>query len=550
MIQVTFRYFILYAFLILPLSIEGLEANPIPTYDIVIYGGTSSGVLAAAQAAEMGKSVILIEPGNHLGGMTSSGLGWVDISNSKTIGGLTRKYFNNVWNHYEQDSSWIWESKHPIKGQLYQFHPKDLLMWALEPHVGEMIFNKMISESNVPVVFNERLNRGLGGVRFKNKRIIQIFMESRLTFKGKMFIDASYEGDLMAASNVSYIVGREPNSLYHETLNGIHKNPYRINNPLLIDPFRVRGKPESGLLPRICPHKEREDGEGDRGVQAYTYRMCLTDVPQNRVPIEKPKAYDESQYEILFRAIETSPDPLPFFKLDLVPNRKTDSNNKGLISTDYIGMSWRYPEASYKARKQIALDHEKWQRGLIWTLQNHPRIPLATQKFYAPWGLPKDEFLDNNHWPYMLYIREARRMISSVVITEDMALGNVPVQDSIGLAYYSMDSHAIKYVVNSQGILECEGGMFKHILKPFPISYQVIVPQRHECENLLVPVCLSASHVGYGTIRVEPIFMILGQSAATAASLAIDLNVPLQDLPYDILQDKLLLQGQILKWDM
>jgi hypothetical protein len=321
-----------------------------------------------------------------------------------------------------------------------------------------------------------------------------------------------------------------------------------VKAPVQIDPYLIKGDPQSGLLPRIFPSAGGDKGEGDCGVQAYNFRMCLTDVPENSARIEKPADYDEREYEILFRAIEAGIAAKNIFKLDLLPNRKTDSNNNGLISTDYVGLSWEYPEADYETRKQIAFEHEQWQRGLVWTLQNHPRIPQNVRAFYAPWGLPLDEFIDNNHWPYQLYIREARRMISPLVITEQTVLGNIQVQDSIGLASYSMDSHAIKYVVNPSGFLGTEGGLFKKVLKPYSISYQAIVPARNDCENLLVPVCLSASHAAYGSIRMEPTLMHLGQSAATAASLAIDYNVALQDLPYPALREQLLNDGQVLDY--
>jgi hypothetical protein len=321
-----------------------------------------------------------------------------------------------------------------------------------------------------------------------------------------------------------------------------------IRDSAQIDPYIVKGDPESGLLPRIYPNADEELGHGDGLVQSYTYRMCLTDVHENLVKVEKPENYDELQYEILFRAIENGRSIKTFFKLSLVPNRKTDSNNNGPISTDYIGMSWDYPEADYATRDRIAKEHELWQRGLIWTLQNHPRVPKKVKEYYGPWGLPKDEFEDNNNWPYELYVREARRMISTAVIDEHTALGNVPVEDSIGLSSYDMDSHAIKYVINSKGFLGTEGGFYKLVAKPYPVSYRAIVPVREECTNLIVPVCLSASHVGYGSMRMEPTFMVVGQSAATAASLAIDLNVAVQDLPYPTLRQQLLSDGQVLEW--
>jgi hypothetical protein len=521
------------------------ETNQVRSYDVVIYGGTSAGVVAAVQASKMGKTVVLIEPGEHIGGMTSNGLGWVDINNPDAIGGIALQFFNKVWQFYQRDSSWRWEPKYPIKGPLVDFHPEDHQMWVLEPHVGEKIFKAMLVQSKIPLILGEKLNRK-SGVQMNGARLIQITMESNLVITGKMFIDATYAGDLMAAAQVSYCIGREPNSFYQETFNGIYPNN---STTLEIDPYVIKGNPESGLLPRIFLETGEKPGDADNRVQAYNYRMCLTDVPENRIEVEKPKGYDEQEYEIVFRAIEAGVAVDEFFKLDLLPNRKTDSNNKGKISTDFVGMSWNYAEADYELRKEIAQEHEKWQRGLIWTLQNHPRIPLIVKAHYASWGLPKDEFINNNHWPYELYVREARRMISSIVINEQNVLVESAFPDSIGLASYNIDSHAVKYVVNSTGMLGTEGGLFQKVMEPYSISYRAIVPLREECENLLVPVCLSASHVAYGSIRVEPTFMVLGQSAATAACLALDLDVTLQDLPYDPLRKQLLSDGQILDWN-
>lgn len=542
MINLTKIFFLL---MIIFSSRSYAKTSLIEMYDIVVYGGTSAGVIAAEQASKMGKSVVLIEPGKHLGGMTSNGLGWIDVTAYKNIGGLTWKFFNSVFQYYQRDSSWIWEKKYPIKGQLMQLHPTVPLMWVLEPHVGERIFNSIVSEQKIPVIRNERLNRSTG-VLMEDRHIVKIVMESGLSFKGKMFIDATYEGDLMAASNVSYIVGRESNSCYQETLNGIHFNSPKGSKAIKIDPYVVKGDPQSGLLPRINLDTGNNEGDGDKSVQAYGYRMCLTDVQENCKQIKKPKNYDEQQYEILFRAIEAGISTKNIFKFDLLPNRKTDSNNNGLISTDYVGMSWNYAEADYETRKQIALEHKFWQCGLVWTLQNHHRIPASVRAYYAPWGLSKDEFADNDNWPYMLYVREARRMVSSLVMDEHVVLGNASISDSVGFATYPMDSHAVKYIVNSGGFIEAEGDLFKKMSNSYSISFQAIIPSKLECENLLVPICLSASHVAYSSIRTEPTFMILGQSAATAASLAIDLNVALQDLPYEVLREKLLADGQVL----
>lgn len=528
------------------------------SYDIVVYGGTSGGVIAAVQAARMGKTVALIEPGKHLGGLTSGGLGWVDVGNPQTIGGLAREYFHRVWEHYQDSANWKWEKKYEIRGQHTLLSSDDQTMWVLEPSVAERLFDQMAAEANVMVVRNERLNR-TSGVKKEGEKIVSIAMESGRIFQAGMFIDATYEGDLMAASGVSCFVGREPNSRYKETINGIRPLPIPGRFPVKIDPYRVKGDPGSGLLPRVYPDWGGKVGDGDQGVQAYNYRMCLTKVPENRLPVEKPAGYDEKQYEILFRFIEAGgmegdffKSPLTgnfdFFKPDPVPNGKTDANNNGYISTDFVGMNWDYPEGDYATRARIANEHEQWQRGLIWTLQNHPRIPAKTRRYYAPWGLAKDEFTDNRNWPFQLYVREARRMIGNYVVTEHTALGREVASDPVGLGSYHMDSHAIKLFVSPQGFVTSEGGMFVHIPAPFGISYRAIIPRRGECTNLLVPVCASATHAAYGSIRMEPVFMVLGQSAATAASLAIDRNVALQDMPYSELRERLLSDRQIVNW--
>ena len=513
-------------------------------YDVVVYGGTSSGVIAAVQASKMGKSVLLISPGSHLGGMTSSGLGWVDVGNPHTIGGLAREFFHHAWLFYKNPAAWHWESMRPIKGQLMNF-PKEEVMWVVEPHVAEEIFDAMVEKARIPVLFQQRLERK-NGVRKVGARIVSIQMESGLAFEGKIFIDATYEGDLMASSGISYVIGRESRQKYGESFNGANTQIRKHIHKKSIDPYVIPGVPESGLLPRIYSLDPQEKGDCDTCIQAYNYRMCLTDVPENRILIAKPDDYDESEYELVFRAIKGGFSHLSFFKLDLLPNRKTDSNNNGLVSTDYIGMNWQYPEADYETRDKIAKAHERWQRGLVWTLQNHPRVPPNIRKFYAPWGLPKDEFIDNDHWPFQLYVREARRMVGSGVVTEHTALGKEPVADPVGMSSYELDSHYVKYICH-EGCLTSEGGVYTKVPAPFKISYRALIPKKKECENLLVPVCLSASHVGYGSVRMEPIYMILGQSAATAASLCIDHNVAVQDLPYDTLKKRLLDDKQILK---
>ena len=529
------------------LTLSASSAPAADNYDIVVYGGTSGGVMAAVQAARMNKTVALIEPSQHLGGMTSGGLGWVDVGNPQTIGGLSREYFHKVWEYYQDDTHWKWEKKHKMPGQHAPLPADDHTMWILEPSVAERFFDQMAADAKVVVVRGQRLERK-NGVKKTGQQIISIAMESGRIFQAQMFIDATYEGDLMAAAGVSYVVGREGNAKYGETINGIRPKPLPGRFPENIDPYRIKGDPTSGLLPRIYPDWGGKLWEADRGVQAYNYRLCMTKNPENFVPFAKPAGYDEKQYEILFRFIEAGGAADKLLKPDALPNLKTDTNNNGYISTDFVGMSWDYPEADYVTREKIANAHEQWIRGLVWTLQNHPRIPEATRKLYAPWGLARDEFADNGNWPYQLYIREARRMVSDYVITEHTAMGRDKCADSVGLGSYHMDSHAIKLFVTPEGFISSEGGMFVHIPGPYAISYRSIVPRRGECQNLLVPICASATHAAYGTIRMEPVFMVLGQSAATAASVAIDRKIPLQDLPYPQLRQRLLADGQRLDW--
>ncbi len=517
-------------------------SSQVQEYDIVVYGGTSAGIMAAVQSSRLNKSVILIHPGEHIGGMTSSGLSCADTDQHTLIGGVTREFFANVRRYYQNDAAWPFEAKRPIKDRNGKLKSDVKTMWVFEPRVAEGIFKAMIKTAKVPVVLNERLDLA-NGVEKEGKEILQIHMESGNIYKARVFIDATYEGDLMAGAGVSYTVGRESNALYGETLNGIR--PVIADSHVHIDPYVIKGDPESGFLPRVYPNAGGSDGEADQGVQAYTYRLCLTDVPENRVMIEKPIDYDESEYEILFRAVESRVHR--FFKTCPLPNRKADCNNTGIVSIDYIGKSWEWTEADHAKRQEIAYAHQKWQRGLLWTLQNHPRIPPSIKKIYAPWGLAKDEFIKNNHWPYELYVREARRMVSSTIITEHTALGKKEVKDGVGLATYAIDSHNAKYYVNSKQEVALEGGIYVKISDSFPISYGALVPKKGECQNLIVPVCLSATHVGYAPIRMEPTFMVLGQSAATAAALSIDLALSVQDLPYALLKSQLLRDGQVLE---
>jgi len=525
----------------------GCTAQNKHSYDLVIYGGASSAVIAAVQAAKMNASVAIVCPENHLGGMTSGGLGWTDGGNTSAIGGLARDFYRQVYLHYQNPDAWVWQKKQEY-GNIGQgakaLNDADSTSWVFEPHVAEAIFDKFITENNIPVFRNEWLNREKG-VSLKNDRIAKIKMLSGKTFAAKMFIDATYEGDLMAAAGVSYTVGREANSVYGETWNGVQKGAFHHGHHFAkpVSAYNIPGDASSGLLARISADPPGERGQGDQRVQAYCYRMCLTDIPENRVPFAKPEGYDASQYELLLRVFDAGWRQL-FWKFDPIPNHKTDTNNHGPFSTDNIGANYDYPEASYERRAEILKEHQTYQKGLMYFLANDPRVPQDVHEGINKWGLAKDEFVDNGNWPHQIYVREARRMVSDYVMTGHDVLGEREVPNPIGMGSYTMDSHNVQRYVTPEGFVQNEGDIGVKAPGPYRISYDSITPKKSECKNLLVPVCLSSSHIAYGSIRMEPVFMILGQSAATAAVFAARENIAVQDVDYNKLRERLVQDKQ------
>ena len=526
----------------LALTLAG-PAAPEDTYDVVVYGGTSAGVVAAVQAVRMGKSAVLIEPGRHLGGLTSGGLGLTDSGNKSVIGGISREFYRRVKKHYDDPAAWRQEKP----GQFRSYNPRSRDIWRFEPHVAEKVYREMIREAKIPVVFGERLDLKRG-VRREGTRIVEIAMESGRTFRGKIFIDATYEGDLLPGAGVSTHVGREPNSRHGESLNGVQTRravSHQFVRP--VDPYVRPGDPSSGVIPRVQAGSPGKEGTGDKRVQAYCFRVCMTDVPENRVPWPKPDGYDENQYELLFRNFEAGDMRLPW-KPDMMPNRKTDTNNKHAFSMDNIGMNYDYPEGDYATRERIIKEHEVYQKGLLWSLANHPRVPEKVRAVFSRWGLAKDEFTDNGNWPHQLYIREARRMVSDYVNTELDCRRLRKTPESVGLGSYNMDSHNVQRYVDANGHVRNEGDIQISPGGPYAISYRAIRPKAEECANLLVPVCLSSSHIAFGSIRMEPVFMVLGQSAATAAVHAIEDGVTVQEVDYGKLKRRLLADGQVLEF--
>ncbi|MFN8240790.1 MAG: FAD-dependent oxidoreductase [Bacteroidales bacterium] len=519
--------------------------------DIVIYGGTSAAVASARQAAEMGKTVIVVSPDRHLGGMSSSGLGFTDTGNKEVIGGIARRFYQLVFEHYSADSAWRWQKRSEY-GNKGQGNPaidgEKRTQWIFEPHVAENAFMKLMSHDKIRLFTDEWLDREKGVV-MQNGKIETITTLGGKTFRGKVFIDATYEGDLMAAAGVKYTVGRESNSVYGETWNGVQKGVFHHGHYFKdkVDPYKVPGKPESGLLPRISSEMPGENGSGDKKLQAYCYRLCLTKNKDNFVPITKPEGYDSTQYELLVRLADSRWDEF-FAKYDAIPNMKTDVNNHGPFSYDNIGMNWDYPEASYERRREILKEHIIYQKGLLYFMRTDKRLPAKVRATMNEWGYSRDEFADNGWWPYNIYVREARRMIGEFVMTENEVLGKKDVPRSVGMGSYTMDSHNVQRYVTEEGFVQNEGDLGVKADRPYQIDLGSLLPKSDQCSNLLVPVCVSCSHIAYGSIRMEPVFMILGQSAATLASMAVDARKSIHDISYEELRKRLIADGQILEY--
>lgn len=540
------------------------------SYDIVIYGGTSAGIAAAIQSSRMGKTVVLIEPTNRIGGLTTGGLGQTDIGNKQVVGGISREFYQNIKKHYEMPESWKWQKRSEyIDGGQTRTKEGEDAMWTFEPSAAMQVYKKMMAAEKIDLVFGKKLNRDKE-VKKQDARIVEITMTDGTSYKGKMFIDATYEGDLMATAGVSYTVGRESNKQYGETLNGVQANDFSVtlrrtvstnsyNHNFIdgVDPYVVKGDPSSGLLPFIIEGGPGIDGTGDKGIQAYCFRMTLTDLPENRIPFAKPENYNEQEYELLFRNYEAAEgpieemypygDPLVPWINSAMPNRKTDTNNQKGFSTDFIGQNHEYPEASYEEREKIVERHRDYQQGLMWSLAYHPRIPEKVRNVVSKWGTCKDEYEREDGWQQQLYVREARRMIGDYVMTQKNCEGFEVAGDPVGMGAYGMDSHQVQRYVDANGFVQNEGNVEAHNFPPYTISYRSIVPKKEECSNLLVPVCVSATHIAFGSIRMEPVFMVLGQSAATAASVAIDGGVAIQDIDYPKLKTVLLKDKQVLK---
>ncbi|RKN47930.1 FAD-dependent oxidoreductase [Micromonospora endolithica] len=507
---------------------EPFRASParaaVTTADLVVYGATSGGLAAAVTMRRLGRTVVVVEPTSHVGGLSTAGLGATDTGVQASIGGLAAEFYRRIHVKYHGGT----------------VTPTSPLRMTFEPRVAAAVFADLLAEAGVPVITNARLT-GLGRT---GTRITELRTEDGSVYRGGVFVDATYEGDLLAMAGVSFTVGRESNDAYGETINGVQsRGTHQFAHP--VDPYVTAGSPASGLLPGISRTPLAPQGSGDDRIQAYCFRMCLTQ-SADRIPFAKPSGYDPVDYELLLRHIQAGYAG-PYFTTHSVGGGKTDSNNNGAVSTDHIGYNYTYPTASWAARESIIAEHRNYQQGLMWFLANDSRLPATVRDSTARWGLPVDEFTSTGGWPPLLYIREARRMVSAYVMTEHDCRGATRAADSVGLASYTMDSHNCQRVV-VDGRVRNEGDVQVGVPAPYPVSYRSIVPHQTQCANLLVPVCLSASHIAYGSIRMEPVFMILGQAAATAASLALAGDQVVQGVSVSALQSRLRSDGAVLDW--
>jgi hypothetical protein len=532
---------------LLAMGVHSLAAETPPQLDadVVVYGATASGVMAAIQASRMGRAAIVLEPSQHIGGLTTGGLGATDAGMRYAVGGIAREFYRRVYDYYENPEAWTRETREGyFPKHFLSVTPELELQWYFEPHVASHILDQMLEEAGVRVVLGAALDREKG-VAKDGTQITSITMTSGQGYTGRVFIDATYEGDLLAAAGASYIVGREGNNVHGETLNGV-----RLASPKTtqkISPFVVAGDPASGLLPRLVRLDDTLQGEGDQQTQAYNFRLCLTNDPDNRVDVEKPERYDPLNYEILLRNLQASAEPnlnRSVYSVTPMPNLKTDTNNRRFYSTDFVGGSHRWPEGSYKERAALWQEHKDYQQGLLWFVANDPRVPASVRNEARNWGLARDEFTTTDHWPPALYDREARRLVSDYVMTEHDCSGTRAADDGLTLGTYAMDSHLVNYGIDSQNRFRVDG-WFEKRPAAYPISYRSTLPRHTEVSNLLVSVCISSSHVAYGSIRMEPVFMNVGQATATAAVLALDRNETLHELPYKTLRARLEADGQI-----
>ena len=502
----------------------GHAAEPAHAYGVVVYGATAGGVTAAVAAANEGAHVALIEPRQHVGGMTSGGLGRTDYGKKQVIGGMARAFYERLGKHYGEEISWFFE-----------------------PHVAEAELRAWLEEAHVDLYFGSRL----ASVRKEGTRITGIVLQNGATFTAPVFVDSSYEGDFLPMAGISYTWGREASDTYGESLAGRIEYSPKHQFSVPVNPYDKNGE----LLPLVYGGDPGKPGEADRKVQAYTFRLCLTQVAENRLPWPKPEGYDPAHWELLRRYLQAKPK-LTFKQIchpSPMPNGKTDTNNNGAISTDFVGGSWGYPDGTYEEQAAIWEQHERYVKGFFYFLAHDPGVPPALKAEVQSWGLAKDEFTDTDHWPHQLYIREARRMVGAYVQRQRDLQDDRHKDDSIGMASYYSDSHNVQRIPATDSPLWPSGtpsvlneGEMQVGVRPYDMPYRSFVPQARECTNLLVGSAFSASHVAYSSMRMEPQYMIIGQGIGTAAALAVKEGVAVQDVDISALQKRLHAAGAIL----
>ena len=531
------RLIVAFASVVWPFAVEAGPTAPAVNADVVVYGATATGLAAAIQASTMGMRVVVVEASTHVGGMTTGGLSSSDVGKAWSIGGIASQFYARVGKAYGSED------------RIFHFEPK----------VAAAVFDQWLREAGVDVITGEPLDLADGVVK-RDGRIESIRCVSGRVFRGRIFIDASFEGDLMAKSGISFTVGREPESQYGESLAGIRRGDRKPRPHYTqgdkdhftteVDPYVKPGDPASGLLPWVnqVDFATFVNGAGDKGVQAYNYRLCVTDDPDNRIPFEKPAGYRELDHELLIRVFESGDVRLPIL-IHKLPNRKFDWNSMHAVGTDLPGLSWAYPEANHEDRKRIAAEHALYAKGVMWTLAYHPRVPESIRSVVSNHGWCRDEFTATGGFPPQLYVREGRRMLSDAVVTQGVCMGKEPCEDPVALGSFGLDSHAVQYFVNEEGHAHREGVFWLVPPKPYGISWRAIRPKRNECTNLLVPTCVSASHAAYGSLRMEPVYMAIGQAAGTAAAFALRAGTAVQDVPYATLRERLLADGAKLSGD-
>lgn len=512
------------------LTLATLASAATHSFDVVVYGGTAGGVMASVSAARQGLRTALVEPTAHVGGMVSGGLGRTDYGKKEAIGGMALEFYWRVGQHY----------------QMFRYGQD--VAWLHEPHVAEEIFRQMLRQAGVTLFERTRLAE-TSGVRKSGTTVAALRMENGDEFTARIFIDAGYEGDVMAQSGITWTYGRESQSQYGESLAGVReKTPF---HQFLLD---IPAKADGRLLPEISSEQPGPAGSADKRVQSYNFRLCLCDSPDRQVPFPKPANYDPARYALLARlihALEAADHRPPalarFMNIDRLPNGTTDVNNNGPFSTDYIGASWTYPNATYAQRDKIWQAHKDYDAGFFYFLAHDPQVPEPLRAEINRWGLCKDEFTDTDHWPRQLYIRESRRMVGEYVMQQKDLQTDLTKPDPIGMGSYNSDSHNVERIVDAGGFVRNEGDM-QVAVKPYQIPYRILVPKRAEASNLLVTAAFSATHVAYSSVRMEPQYMILGQAAGLAAKLAIAAGKPVQDIDTAELTKMLHSEGAVMEY--